>query len=184
MVEDLKKDFANIKAGIEGQITDIPSAPGMEDIPAPSNEEYPEPTTISSNSQYQDITPSSDYRGSPITTQASPGADINRIHEIIERVVDEKWQDVLIKVGDIGAWKQKVDINLLGVKQEVVRLTGRLENLQGSVLGKVQDYDKGIRDIHSEMKALEKVFEKIMDPLITNVKELTKITEDLKKHKK
>ena len=55
-----------------------------------------------------------------------------------------------------------------------------MENLQNSVLGKVKDYDQGMKDVQSEMKALEKVFEKILEPLVANIKELDKITKDLK----
>ena len=34
--------------------------------------------------------------------------------------------------------------------------------------------------MHTEMKALEKVFERIVEPLVTNVKELERITTKLK----
>jgi hypothetical protein len=190
MVEDIKKDLGNIKAGVEGQVTDIPDAPEMMDAPAPMKEEYPEPQTITEdsggNDNYQEISPNYNEQqpayDQGMNAPSQPGQlDTERIHEIIERIVAEKWDETLSKMGDIQNWKQKVDMNLLGVKQEVVRLSGRLENLQTSVLGKVQDYDTGIRDIHSEMKALEKVLERIMEPLVTNVKELQKVTEEIKK---
>ena len=50
--------------------------------------------------------------------------------------------------------------------------------------GKVREYSDDMRSIHTEMKALEKVFEKILEPLTDNIKELSKITEDLKLRRK
>ena len=184
MVDDVKKDFQNIKAGVEGVVADIPDAPSAPEAPAAPAEDFPEPKTITSGEGYQDITPdapSMNYNQS-MPSATSSGLDVEKMHSIIERVVTEKWDDMMSRIGDIGSWKQKVEINLTGVKQEIIRLSGRLENTQNSVLGKIGDYDKGIRDIHSEMKALEKVFEKIMDPLVTNIKDLQKITDDMKKH--
>ena len=182
----------NVKAGVSGGVGDVPAAP----TEAPQ-EDFPEPQTITSGGgdfDYNDVpdAPSAPAAPSmqsvdfgPAPAAASMALDTDKIHEIIEKVVSERWEDMTSKMGDLVGWKQKVDMNILGTKQEVIRVSGRLENLQNSILGKVGDYDKGIRGIHSEMKALEKVFEKILEPLISNVKALEKITSDLSKvHRK
>ncbi len=49
------------------------------------------------------------------------------------------------------------------------------------MLGKVEDYRRSITDVNIEMKTLSKVLEKILQPLTENVKELSRITERLKK---
>ena len=108
---------------------------------------------------------------------------MERIHEIIEAIVDEKWEEVISKVGNIAIWKEKVNNDVVSIKQELVRLEENFRELQNAVLGRVKDYDEGIRGIHTEMKALEKVFEKILEPLTTNIKDLAKVTQDLKKIK-
>ena len=72
---------------------------------------------------------------------------------------------------------------MVSIKQELLRVEERFEQLQTAVLGRVKDYDEGIRGVHTEMKALEKVFEKILEPLTSNIKDLEKITEALKKSK-
>jgi len=48
-------------------------------------------------------------------------------------------------------------------------------------IGKSKEYGETMINIHSEMKALEKVFEKILEPLTDNIKELQRLTQDLKK---
>ena len=110
-----------------------------------------------------------------------PAIDITeRIHEIAESIVNEKWEEFMGRVGDLTAWQERVNMNISAIKQEIVRIQDRYENLQKAVLGRVSEYDKGIIEIHTEMKALEKVFERIIDPLVTNVKELERITTKLK----
>lgn len=154
---------ADIKSNVEGD--EIPSPGGMETTVMEQDQEYnvPEETAM------------------PEATIQQPQVDISgRIHEISEAIVNEKWDEFISKIGDIGVWKERVNSNIISIKQEIIRIEERFDNLEKAVLGKVSDYGKGIEGIHTEMKALEKVFERILDPLITNVKELERITVKLK----
>ncbi len=107
--------------------------------------------------------------------------NLDEMEELIESVVEEKWQSLIENFGDIGLWKDKVRTEILSIKQELVRMENRLENIQKAVLGKVKSYDEHMIEVGSEIKALEKVFGKIIDPLTTNIKELDRITNELKK---
>ena len=105
------------------------------------------------------------------------------IHEIVESVIDERWQQLVADFGDITLWKSRMEDELVAVKQEVLRLGQRFANVEKSLLGKVSEYDEHVLNVTTEMKALEKVFEKIVQPLTSNIKELNKITRDLKAKK-
>ncbi len=184
--QDLDNEYAAIKAGVEGAIGEVPSPSGEEgtgmiettaipeEQPAP-----PETSTISSSGS----APSYDY-SQAAEYSGEAGIDSTRLQQIVEAIVSEKFDDLTGSLGDLTAWKEKVNHDLVSMKQEILRTEERFENLQNAILGKVKDYDAGIRDVYTEMKALEKVFDKIIDPLVTNVKELSRITEDLKKSKK
>ncbi len=117
------------------------------------------------------------------TEQYYPPANIDaeKIHEIAEAIVNERWEEFLGRIGDLAVWKERTETNILSLKQEIVRINQRFENLQNAVLGKIREYDQGMKDVHTEMKALEKVFEKIAEPLVMNIKELGRITEELKR---
>lgn len=103
------------------------------------------------------------------------------IEEIAESIIDEKWQKMIEEFGDLTAWKDKVNTNIVSIKQEILRMESRIENIQKAIMIKIKDYDRGVTDLTSEIKALEKVLQKIIQPLTTNIKELSKITEELKK---
>jgi hypothetical protein len=62
-------------------------------------------------------------------------------------------------------------------------LKSSFSDLHKGVLGKIGDYDRNITDIGSEIKALEKVFQKILPTFTENVNELTRITKEMKDKK-
>ncbi|MBI4158775.1 hypothetical protein HY500_00780 [Candidatus Woesearchaeota archaeon] len=103
------------------------------------------------------------------------------IQEIAESIIEERWQEFMARAGDFEIWKERTDREIISMKQEIIRTQDRFNNLQKAVLGKVSEYNENILNIGTEMKALEKVFEKILDPLVTNIKELERITNKLKK---
>lgn len=112
-----------------------------------------------------------------------PQVSTDYIQQIAEEVVEEKWDDLMSKVGDIRLWKDKIDGDITAIKQEIMRTQNHFANLQKAVLGKVSEYNENIININTEMKSLEKVFEKIIQPLTNNIKELNKITNKLKTKK-
>ncbi len=182
MPEANKKEMEDIKSGVEGVLTDVPE---------PSGEVLPE-TTEMPGTTYSAETEEDKGFDFDIPEQYSqqPGGaapqqiDAERVHEIIEAVVNEKWDEMIGKLGDVGVWKEKLNNDVVAIKQELVRTKEDFKNLQNAILGKVREYDSGIRDVHTEMKALEKVFERILEPLTANIKDLSRLTEDLKKIKK
>ena len=164
---------AEIKQGVEGN---MPTQEIQEsvmddnlDIPLPeqpAQEQTPQ-QQYSSYQQYQ--------------MPAQPAVNYDEIQALVEQVVEEKWKEMMRSVGDINLFKARVGDDMEAVKQELLRTQKRLEDLQVAVLGKVREYNDSVLGIGNDMKALENVFSKIMEPLVSNVKELSRITEELKK---
>nr|MBA4405152.1 hypothetical protein [Nanoarchaeum sp.] len=151
----------------------------MNDVPSPS-EPLPEPEFQTQAMQPEQMTVQPRM---PMFSQEPAGrANYEMIEEIAESVVSEKWDDMIKNIGDLKLWKERVETDMSGVKQEVLRMQARIENLQKAVLGKVSDYNDNIAELSTEVKAMEKVFEKILEPLTRNVKDLEKITEKFKKN--
>ncbi len=138
----------------------------MEEAPSPWEEKSEFPVIERNYSPQQ-------YYKQPSSTE--------EIQEIAESIIDERWQEFMSRAGDFELWKDRNDREMVSIKQELIRTQDRFNNLQKAVLGKVSEYNENILNIGTEMKALEKVFEKILDPLVTNIKELERITNKLKK---
>ena len=156
---------------------DIPV--GLLNAPSPSvpQKQYePEP-------QQQPEMVSQEEYGTPTGFSPEPleRASYDAIEEIAESIIKEKWDELIKGVGDIALWKERIDIDLEGVKQELIRTQEKFENLQKSVMGKVSEYSEGVINVGTEMKALERVLEKILSPLTRSVKDLQEVSEKLAK---
>lgn len=152
---------------------EMPSS--QDDAPSPNMQpslESPEPPSYN--------VPSYSAPSFQQSFQQQPQVSSDYVQKIVESVVEEKWDDIISKVGDIRLWKDKMEGDITSIKQEVLRTQNHFENLQKAVLGKVSEYNDNITNINTEMKSLEKVFEKILQPMTENIKELSRITEKLK----
>lgn len=107
--------------------------------------------------------------------------DTESIEEIAEEIVNEKWQDIKGKIGDVIEWKNYADKRIIAVEDRLKRIESSFDRLQVALLGKVQEYGQNIRDLSAEMDSMQGAFSKVLSPLVDNVKELGKITEGLKK---
>lgn len=133
----------------------------------------------SRDDNFQDFRPSQ-----PLPQQRIQKTNQEEIEALIESIVKEKWDDMVGEIGDLSLWKESVRNDISSLKQGLLRLENRFQSLQQTIIGKVQDYNKSIQEVGSDLNALEDVLKKIITPLSVNVKELNKITEELKKSKK
>ncbi|MBW3023102.1 hypothetical protein KY308_03285 [Candidatus Woesearchaeota archaeon] len=102
------------------------------------------------------------------------------LQALIEAVIEEKWQDLIKNVSRIADWKEKTDQKLVAMEQQIANLKDSFDKLHTSILEKIGEYDKTITSVGVDLKALEKVFSKILPGFMENVSELSRITEDLK----
>ncbi|MBI4154085.1 hypothetical protein HY501_02010 [Candidatus Woesearchaeota archaeon] len=145
-----------------------------EEIPVPTP---PQPEMIQQPQQFMPMQ-------QPMMPQQPSAGSYDEIQSLVEEVIDEKWRDLLASMGDMVTWKTQVADDLEATKQELLRLQHRFDTLSVAVVGKVDDYGKGVRELGIEMKALEKVFEKILEPLTSNIKELEHLTKGLRHKEK
>jgi len=161
---------AKIKMGVEGNMPPSgmeESSVASDDIPIPDQAPAEQAEPQYEQPQYQQM-------------PQQQGMGYNDMQALVEEVVEEKWREFIKDVGDVAVWKARVADDMEATKQELVRTQRRLEDLQNAVLGKVKDYNQSVLDISRDMKALEKVFGKILEPLTANIKDLQQVTQDLK----
>ncbi len=117
----------------------------------------------------------------PASYGGSYGTDVSaKVEEISEAIIEEKWQDLMKDFNKVMEWKTGMEQRMAVLEQRFSDLKGAFDNLQKSVVEKVSDYDKSVKDVGSEMKALEQVFKKIIPTMTENVNELSRITKGMK----
>ncbi|MBI1970908.1 hypothetical protein HYS47_04115 [Candidatus Woesearchaeota archaeon] len=103
-----------------------------------------------------------------------------RIHEVAEAIIEEKWSSLIENVSKILEWKDTAESRLTKMEQSIEDLRHNFDKLHEGVLGRLGEYDTTMKDIGTELKALEKVFQKILPGFVDNVQELSRITERMR----
>jgi hypothetical protein len=55
-----------------------------------------------------------------------------------------------------------------------------LDGLHKAIVARIGEYDKTLMDVGTEIKAMEKVFQKVLPELTGNIQELSRITKNVK----
>lgn len=103
--------------------------------------------------------------------------------EIIEAIIDEKWNDLMQDINKIISWKDKTEQKITVIDQEIKDLKDRFDKLHAAVVGKVGEYDQHILQVGAEIKAMEKVFSKVLPVFTENINELSRITGTMKRRR-
>lgn len=111
---------------------------------------------------------------------AGQGVTAENIQALVETIIEEKWDELVKNVSRIAEWKDKTDQRLAAIEQQMSGLKESFDTLHAALLEKIGEYDKNIVDVGTELKALEKVFSKILPGFMENVAELSRITDTMK----
>ncbi|RMF55237.1 hypothetical protein D6745_02790 [Candidatus Woesearchaeota archaeon] len=103
--------------------------------------------------------------------------------ELIEAIIDEKWNDLMRDINRIIEWKNKTEARINQLVQEMTDLKHSFDKLHSALIAKIGEYDKNILNVGTEIKAMEKVFEKVLPAFTQNVNELSRIAASMKKKK-
>ena len=80
-------------------------------------------------------------------------------------------------VNKIIEWKDSAEERLAKIEDDIENLKNRFSELHTGVLGKISEYDKGIRDVGTDIKAMQEVFKKTLPKFTENVAALEKLAK-------
>jgi len=108
-----------------------------------------------------------------------PAIDRERIQEVAEAIIDEKWNELLKDINKMIEWKERADSKMIKIEQDIENLKANFESLHTGILGKISEYDQNLNEVGTEIKAMEKVFQKVLPTLTDNVNKLSRITNNM-----
>jgi len=115
--------------------------------------------------------------GSMPMGQMPMGGMSSNNEEMIEAIIDERWNELVKDINKVIEWKIKADSRLTQIDQQVNDLREQFDKLHSAILGKIGDYDKNMLEVGAELQAMEKVFSKVLPQFVDNVNELSRITD-------
>ncbi len=119
---------------------------------------------------------------------AQPGAggmgmgDPNRemIEETAEAIINEKWKQIGGSMQKLTESKDKIEHQVNKLEADFKHLQDNFDKLHQALIGKIGEYDQNILNVGTEIKAMEKVFQKILPTFTENVNELSRMTQRVK----
>ncbi len=100
--------------------------------------------------------------------------------ELAESIVEEKWHEFTRELGKVTEWKDTTTSRMDKYDQAITDMKADLDNLHKAIVSKISEYDKNLLDVGTEIKAMEKVFQKVLPELTGSVAELSRITKTVR----
>jgi len=163
-------------------------APGMPpDMGMPADQGYGAQGYGQDPGQYpqEAYSPEQYPQGAPMPPQGpppgpapplAPEADKEKIEEVAEAIVEEKWKDKKKEIDEVIEWKEEINTKIGQLKQEMDDLKASFESLHKGILGKITEYDTNLTNVGTEIKAMEKVFSKVLPSLTDSVNKLQRFS--------
>ncbi len=151
----------------------------IADIPTIKPSGMPQTSTISSGASIypQPVQKSAEQ------AQQKPMNDetLETIQQVLEQIIEEKWRS---SAGDINTMKTAIRSNsnsVTDISEKIDKLNQRIDSVQNIMLGKTEEYNKTISDVNVELKAFEKVIDRLVPTISDSIKELRDLIDGLKK---
>ena len=109
------------------------------------------------------------------------GDSRDKIEEMAEAIIDEKWEELVKSINKIIEWKEKMEGTINKIEQELKDSKDTYNQLHSAIVGKINEYDQNIVNVGTQVKAMEKVFEKVLPTFTENITELKRIVKNSKK---
>jgi len=107
--------------------------------------------------------------------------DMMGIEETVETIVEEKWKEIGETISKLNEWKEGTDARIAKFEQSVKDLKDDMDNLHKAIVGKIGEYDQNLLNVGTEIKAMEKVFSKVLPTFTENVNELARVAKNINK---
>ena len=144
-----------------------PNIQGQQNISSQQPPQYPP--------QYQEYPPQPTESSFP-----SDQLSYEKVEEIAESIIEEKWSDFSRGISKIVEWKEKTELRINEMDTKITQLKQSFDELTRLLLGKMSEYDKNIISVGSDIKAMDKVFQQMLPSFTENVNELSRITRNIK----
>ena len=117
---------------------------------------------------------------SPPSNYHSYSGDVTN-EELVEAIIDEKWNALMKDIQKIAEWKNSANAKIVTLEQRFDDLKQEFDKLHTAILSRIEDYDKNITNVGAEVRAMEKVFSKVLPVFTENVSELSRISKEFNK---
>ena len=168
------------------QIFDAINQAGLTTFQAEPEQEQAETGMADYGQSYEQPYQQQSFQGfqAPKEIQEPVSIDEERIQEVAEAIIDEKWEELAKDIKKVIEWKDRSEDRISKIEQQLLDLRLSIDSLTKSIMSKISGYDQNIVDVGTEIKAMEKVFQKVLPTLTESVNKLDRMTKGVKEPQK
>jgi chromosome segregation ATPase len=112
------------------------------------------------------------------------GSNMESIQQILEQIIEEKWKNSATELNSLRSSLNINENSIEMIKDQIEKLDQRIDNIQNTMIGKTEEYNKTISDVNVELQAFEKVIDRLVPAISDSIKELRDLIDGLKPQKK
>ncbi len=105
-------------------------------------------------------------QGSGYPQYASQGVSSEMVGEIVDQAVSEKLASLNKSISSLASLKEDFEAQAKEMDSRIKKLEDNMEKLQHAIIGKIGEYGKDIKNVHTEMSAMQESFSKMLNPLM------------------
>ncbi len=90
--------------------------------------------------------------------ETTTGSEEIGSEELIEAIIEEKWQELSKDIKKIIDWKASIEASIARLDEKIKSVEERMDSLYKALISKVTEYDKHMQLVGGELKAMEKAF--------------------------
>jgi len=111
---------------------------------------------------------------------APPAGPEKSTEELIESIVNERLTDVTTKLESLDTSRVDTKEDLQEIKETLTEIKGKYISLQEDSSIRLEEYSKELENVGAQIKAMQKVLQKVFPAIAENVHQLTQIVQDMK----
>ncbi|VVB75156.1 Uncharacterised protein [Candidatus Tiddalikarchaeum anstoanum] len=107
--------------------------------------------------------------------------DLDEVQRVLEEIIEEKWKESEGQLIKINEWRAVVNSKIKEFETRISELNTRIDSFNTVLVKKAESFDETMRNVDTEIQALEKSLNKLVPILSDNISELRGVITDLRK---
>jgi len=121
-----------------------------------------------------------DYTGYPSASNGIDPGMVDKIQQISEQIIEERWADIVNNIKKVAEWKERTEDRIRNVELKLGVLTEQVKSVEESVLDRMKQYDTHVVQFSSDFKAMEMVFKDVVPKFTQGIQELSRLVDEFK----
>jgi uncharacterized protein YhaN len=105
---------------------------------------------------------------------------MERIQEISEAIIEEKWDELIRNVQKIVKWKDRIETRIDDIENKMAAVEDEVSKIYKSLFSKMEEYDGHIQEFGTDIKAMQQVFRELLPQFVSGVHQMNDVLSGMR----